>query len=208
MKIFLFDLGHVLCDFTYENFLNTYEERSGEGVGMDGVVEEELYHAVERGDISDQTYVDRMNQHYNTTWLVEDLVAAWQHIFTANTVGRSLFSHAISAEVPVYTLSNIAAYHIEAINRKWCGFLDQATGLFLSYQLGYRKPHPRIYEKVIEQAGVEPSSCFFIDDLPENIEAARALGMQAELFLPAEYENVIQKANQFFGWSPLASAAR
>ena len=208
MKIFLFDIGNVLCDFTYENFLNTYEEISGKRVGMDGVVEEELYHAVERGDISDQTYVDRMNQHYNTTWLVEDLVAAWQHIFTANTVGRSLFSHAISAEVPVYTLSNIAAYHIEAINRKWCGFLDQATGLFLSYQLGYRKPHPRIYEKVIEQAGVEPSSCFFIDDLPENIEAARALGMQAELFLPAEYENVIQKANQFFGWSPLASAAR
>ena len=58
---------------------------------MDGVVEEELYHAVERGDISDQIYVDRMNQHYNTTWSVEDLIAAWQHIFTANeSVDRSL----------------------------------------------------------------------------------------------------------------------
>ena len=66
----------------------------------------------------------------------------------------------------------------------------------------------RIYEKVIEQLGVEPSSCFFIDDLPENIEAARALGMQAELFLPAVYENVIHKADQFFGWNPLVSAAR
>ena len=73
MKIFLFDIGNVLCDFTYEIFLNTYEEMSGKRVGMDGVVEEELYHAVERGDISDQIYVDRMNQHYNTTWSVDDL---------------------------------------------------------------------------------------------------------------------------------------
>ena len=144
MKIFLFDIGNVLCDFTYENFLNKYEEISGKRVGMDGDVEEELYHAVERGDISDQTYVDRMNQHYNTTWSVEDLIAAWQHIFTANIVGRSLFTHAVSAQVPVYTLSNIAAYHIEAINREWSGFLDQATGLFF---ISYRKSniaHPRM----------------------------------------------------------------
>ena len=200
MKIFLFDIGNVLCDFTYENFLNTYEEISGKHVGMDGVVEEELYHAVERGDISDQIYVDRMNQHYNTTWSVEDLIAAWQHIFTANIVGRSLFTHAVSVQVPVYTLSNIAAYHIEAINREWSGFLDQATGLFLSYRLGYRKPHPRIYEKVIEQLGVEPSSCFFIDDLPENIEAARAIGMQAHQFIPENYNVVKEHAAAFFNW--------
>ena len=208
MKIFLFDIGNVLCDFTYERFLQRYEEMSGKPVGIHEPEDEALYHAVERGEISDQEYVDRMNRLNELNWTVEDLVEAWQHIFTANTVGRSLFAHAVSAQVPVYTLSNIAAYHIEAINREWSGFLDQATGLFLSYQLGCRKPHPCIYEKVIEQLGVEPSSCFFIDDLPENIEAARALGMQAELFLPAAYENVIHKADQFFGWNPLASAAR
>ena len=208
MKIFLFDIGNVLCDFTYERFLQRYEEMSGKPVGIHEPEDEALYHAVERGEISDQEYVDRMNQLNELNWTVEDLVEAWQHIFTANTVGRSLFTHAVSAQVPVYTLSNIAAYHIEAINREWSGFLDQATGLFLSYQLGYRKPHPRIYEKVIEQLGVEPSSCFFIDDLPENIEAARDIGIQAELFLPATYENVTHKADQFFGWDPLASAAR
>ena len=200
MKIFLFDIGNVLCDFTYENFLNKYEEISGKRVGMDGDVEEELYHAVERGDISDQTYADRMNQHYNTTWSVEDLKQAWQQIFTANESGRALYFQAIDKKIPVYTLSNIAAYHIEAINREWSGFLDQATGLFLSYQLGYRKPHPRIYEKVIEQVGVEPSSCFFIDDLPENIEAARKLGMQAHQFIPENYNVVKEQAEAFFNW--------
>jgi putative hydrolase of the HAD superfamily len=204
MKVFLFDIGNVLCDFTYTSLLETYEKMSGKPVHINEPDDQALYYAVESGELSDASYVEQMNQLKELNWTVEDLITAWQHIFSANKVGRSLFSHAVSEQVPVYTLSNIAAYHIEAINRNWSGFLDQATGLFLSYQLGYRKPHPRIYEKVVEQLSVEPSSCFFIDDLPENIEAARAMGMQAELFLPSEYQKVMQKADQFFGWSPLA----
>ena len=75
---FFFLILEMYCVISHmKNFLNKYEEISGKRVGMDGVVEE-LYHAVERGDISDQTYVDRMNQHYNTTWSVEDLKQAWQ----------------------------------------------------------------------------------------------------------------------------------
>ena len=152
MKIFLFDIGNVLCDFTYENFLNKYEEISGKRVGMDGDVEEELYHAVERGDISDQTYVDRMNQHYNTTWSVEDLKQAWQQIFTANESGRALYFQAIDKKIPVYTLSNIAQYHISAINRNWDNFFI-GNRIIFSYEMGFRKPHPRIYKMVIEQLG-------------------------------------------------------
>ncbi|MFL2860766.1 MAG: HAD family hydrolase [Pontiellaceae bacterium] len=200
MKVFLFDIGNVLCDFTYEKFLNKYEEISGKRVGMDGVIEEELYHAVERGDISDQTYVDRMNQHYKTSWLVEDLKQAWQQIFSANEVGRALYFSAIEKKVPVYALSNIAKYHISAINRNWNNFLSSATGLFLSYEMGFRKPDPRIYRMVLHQLQVPAEDCFFIDDLAENIEAARKIGMQAHQFIPENYNVVKEQASAFFNW--------
>ena len=60
MKVFLFDIGNVLCDFTYERFLNKYEEISGKRIDMHLEEDEKLYHAVEEGKISDSIYVDRM----------------------------------------------------------------------------------------------------------------------------------------------------
>ena len=56
MKVFLFDIGNVLCDFTYDRFLNKYEERSGKLIDMDLEEDERLYHAVEEGKISDSIW--------------------------------------------------------------------------------------------------------------------------------------------------------
>ena len=41
------------------------------------------------------------------------------------------------------------------------------------------KPDDAIYHKALDRIGVMPSACVFIDDRIENVEAARALGMQA-----------------------------
>ncbi|MBB2925531.1 HAD family hydrolase [Cellulomonas cellasea] len=44
------------------------------------------------------------------------------------------------------------------------------------------KPDPRIYTLAAHTFGVEPASCAFIDDRPENVLAARRAGMRAHLF--------------------------
>jgi putative hydrolase of the HAD superfamily len=49
----------------------------------------------------------------------------------------------------------------------------------ISGEVGMHKPQPEIYELAIEQLGVEPSECAFIDDLVENCEGAEAVGMTA-----------------------------
>tara|TARA_A100001015_G_scaffold239384_1_gene272668 strand:+ start:323 stop:952 length:630 start_codon:yes stop_codon:yes gene_type:complete len=207
MRVFLFDIGNVLCNFDFDRLLKTYEQISGKPVGIHEPEDQRLYNAVETGEITDQEYVERMNERKQISWEVEDLVRAWQDIFSANGVGRSLYYHAIDQQVPVFTLSNIAEYHIKAINRNWDNLLDQATGLFLSYQMGYRKPHPKIYEATVDYLNVSPEECFFVDDLPENVEAARALGIEAHLFLPQHYDRVVEEANQFFAWDSLAVAS-
>ncbi len=55
------------------------------------------------------------------------------------------------------------------------------------------KPDPRIYHLAAERIGVSIARCFFTDDLPHNIEAARKEGMTA---------------HQFFGYEDLAAALR
>ncbi|MYQ78697.1 MULTISPECIES: HAD family hydrolase [unclassified Streptomyces] len=51
-----------------------------------------------------------------------------------------------------------------------------------SHEIGVEKPDPRAFEAVCTGLEVRPESCLFIDDLAVNVEAARAVGMQAHLF--------------------------
>ena len=43
--------------------------------------------------------------------------------------------------------------------------------------VGLRKPDPRIYTMTCDLLGVEPSEAVFLDDIGQNLKAARALGM-------------------------------
>lgn len=48
-----------------------------------------------------------------------------------------------------------------------------------SCDVGYLKPHPRIYEIACERLGVAPELCVYIGDRPEEVIGARAAGMRA-----------------------------
>ncbi|MDG6909887.1 MAG: HAD family phosphatase [Nitrososphaerota archaeon] len=51
----------------------------------------------------------------------------------------------------------------------------------LSFELGILKPDPAIYIEAVKRADAQPGACLFVDDIVENIEAARALGIKAYL---------------------------
>jgi putative hydrolase of the HAD superfamily len=59
---------------------------------------------------------------------------------------------------------------------------DAFEPLVLSAEVGLAKPDPRIFRLALERAQVEPSQAAFVDDFPENVEAAAALGMRPVLF--------------------------
>ena len=51
-----------------------------------------------------------------------------------------------------------------------------------SSEVGARKPEAAIYEITRERLGVAHDAIFFIDDIGQNLKAARALGWQTYLF--------------------------
>lgn len=198
-KYFLFDIGNVLTDFDFQMLLEAYAN----GGEVEPLTERDLdiYDQVERGVMSDEHYVDYLNTTKGLSWTVDDMTELWCRMFSINKTGRSLFDQATKAGVSVYTLSNISKYHMDAIERNWKGFFDAATGLFLSYQIGSRKPHPDIYRHALTELGAKGDQCFFIDDLAENIEAARAVGINAYHFIPENHEAIHEAANAFFDWA-------
>jgi epoxide hydrolase-like predicted phosphatase len=62
------------------------------------------------------------------------------------------------------------------------GFEDITDVIIYSHEVGMAKPDPRIYALTCEKLGVQANEIVFLDDLEENIIAAREFGMQAVWF--------------------------
>jgi putative hydrolase of the HAD superfamily len=61
-------------------------------------------------------------------------------------------------------------------------WLQRLHHLTWSCELMTAKPAPAIYTHTLEKLKVAPEEALFIDDLPRNIDAARALGIDGILF--------------------------
>jgi len=147
-----------------------------------GLQDGEMLLAVETGKITDQQFVDYVNESKGLNWTLEELIEVWEGMFSLNEAGYAIFSDLKEKGYSVHFLSNLAWHNMEAIRRQWPAFFDQSTENFFSYEMGYHKPDARIYRAVIEHFNADPSDCFFMDDKLENVEAARALGMNAHVF--------------------------
>ncbi len=65
------------------------------------------------------------------------------------------------------------------------GFLAPFDEVIISAEVGIVKPAPRIYQYALEKLGVKAEEAIFVDDFPENVAAAAALGMRAVHFQDA-----------------------
>ena len=78
----------------------------------------------------------------------------------------------------VWLLSNTNPKHIQdeiEINYLFPKFVN---GAIYSFEVGQRKPDKDIYKIAMQKANVKtPEASLFIDDLHENIQAAKSLGM-------------------------------
>ena len=94
----------------------------------------------------------------------------------------------LSKDYRVFLLSNtnaLHAAHFNAVLERDFGIsgMDQLMErAFYSHDLGFRKPDIRIFKKTMELAGVLPAESLFIDDLEDNVIAARKTGMRAVKF--------------------------
>ena len=84
----------------------------------------------------------------------------------------------------VFLLSNTNSIHwdycVEQLfPYKNYGVADYFERIFLSQEMHLQKPDAEIFNEVLRQTGIHAEDSIFIDDLPENCEAARGVGIQA-----------------------------
>lgn len=80
----------------------------------------------------------------------------------------------------VALFSDVTAWQAEAFRE--LGLYQGFSPIMLSCETGTRKPRLEAYWILLKELGVEPEQCIFVDDRPENIEAARAIGIRGIIF--------------------------
>jgi 2-haloacid dehalogenase len=79
---------------------------------------------------------------------------------------------------PLYGLTNWS-HETFPLARARFPFFDWFDGIVVSGEEKLIKPDPRLYVRLLERYRVDPARAVFIDDSPNNVEAAAALGIHA-----------------------------
>lgn len=73
-------------------------------------------------------------------------------------------------------------------------FDDAFDVMVISAEVAVLKPEAQIFQLALDQAGVAAAEAVFVDDMPENVESAQALGMQGIVF--RDRETTIRQLNK------------
>ncbi len=117
-------------------------------------------------------------------WADHVIDEAWNSVLLALPVERIERIRSLKGKYRLFLLSNTNPIHIREVDNRLAqlghppleAIFDQ---VFYSHIVRMLKPNPDIYGHVLEQAKLDPSETYFLDDNLVNIQAAAALGIQA-----------------------------
>lgn len=90
-------------------------------------------------------------------------------------------------------LSNTNPCHWAMVKERE-SFLPLIHNPFTSLDFGVMKPDPEIYNRLLKALNAKPEEVLFFDDGEKNVQAARALGIEAErVYNPEEIEAVLRQ---------------
>lgn len=179
----VFDMGGVLIDFNPSRYIArvTDDPRDAELLRQELFISEEWAHT-DRGDMTYEEVADsvcrRLPERLHP--LVRRLLAEWVLDMPAIPGAEELARDLKAAGYRIYLLSNTCEkFHTF---RELIPALRYFDGEFISCDWRLVKPEPGIYQSFFSHFGLVPAECLFIDDSPQNIEAAARQGMAGYVF--------------------------
>ena len=140
-----------------------------------------VWEGFERGEITGCEYHRHLCASLGIDLSYDQFVAGWNSIYgDVFEVARGCLQH-LEGKLKLVVLTNTNAVHCEAWTRKYEELLRSFDEIFISSEIGQRKPERGIYEYVLGKTGVEAVSSLFFDDVPDNVAAATGLGISGVL---------------------------
>lgn len=178
IKAVLLDIGNVLLKINWNNSLKFLKLSPSEIERFMNLGQSELFHHYEAGLLSCDEFRKELNLYIKKEITLNDFHNIWCACFNGEMEGQREILWKASEKVPLYTLSNTNESHYQYF--KNFDLFQPFTELLTSHKFKCRKPNPEIYLKAIERLNFPADQILFIDDLEENLESARKLGIHSE----------------------------
>lgn len=179
-KIIALDIGNVCVRLSQEKALGALGYKSLSEIPADFLKATEL---MERGLLSEDEWLATYRKCTGTDLEDDKLRSVWNLIIGDEIEGMAdALRKAVAKGFRVIFFSDTSDLHINEVYRK-LSFAHLVSGGIFSFKEGAKKPECRMYEAFESQYG-KPS--YYIDDLPQNIEAGIKRGWNAGLFTSAD----------------------
>jgi FMN phosphatase YigB (HAD superfamily) len=178
----LFDLGRVVLDIDFSKTLACWAGHAGcEPAQLVGRFSsrDEVYRRHERGEISDAEFFAALRALLGVELSDAQFLEGWNAIFAGEIPGIAPLLERAAKRLPLYAFSNTNGAHAGHFSAAYADVLGHFRQIFLSSSIGLRKPDATAYDHVVKAIGLPAHRIVFFDDLPENIEGARARGLTA-----------------------------
>lgn len=179
IKTVIFDIGNVLADFSWEPFFRSFEFSEDVYTKLvRATVKSPEWNELDRGARSTEKIIASFVE--NDPSIEQEIRRVFQDVnamVTKRDCAIRWIGHLKKAGYQVLYLSNLGE-----ITRAHCrdalSFIPYTDGGVLSYEVKAIKPEPAIYQALIDKYDLKPEECVFVDDIRENVEAAKKMGFE------------------------------
>jgi putative hydrolase of the HAD superfamily len=180
--VLIFDFGNVIAFFDYTITARRLAQRTGRSV--ESLMEQAntsaaqtLFREFECGRLTPEEYHQGVCRDLELELPMEEFAALWCDIFWINAPVSRLIARLASDGYRLILGSNTSRLHADFYRKRFAESLAPFESCVFSFEVGAMKPAPAFYEACQVAAGVPHADCVFIDDLKENVEAARTAGL-------------------------------
>lgn len=178
--LYIFDLGNVIVDIDFKRVLGVWSKLSSVPLATlsERFTMGEVFQQHERGEISDEDFARQLSDEMGISLSFEQFAEGWQAVFVALRPEVITIMQKLRAEGHrVVVLSNTNRLHCNYWPQHYPEVAAAADHLYLSQDLGMRKPEARIYQHVLSAENIPAEQAVFFDDVEANIVAARIEGI-------------------------------
>ncbi|HWQ54819.1 MAG TPA: HAD-IA family hydrolase [Bryobacteraceae bacterium] len=187
IKTVIFDLGKTLIPFDFERGYRSLEKlcgfRAADIPARIGAMD--LVTRFETGLVEPREFVRQLAERLDVSLEYAHFCEIWSSIFIHEPLIPESTLEALRSRYRLLLLSNTNAIHFPMLLESFPP-LRHFDHYVLSYEVKALKPAPEIYREAIARAECRPEECFFTDDIPAYVEAARREGIDAVQFHSCE----------------------
>lgn len=186
IDVVILDVGNVLASYEpRKHLLKRFPPETVDAL-MEGIFDSALWPEMDRGARAVSDILEEIKENAPAIApLVDEVV--WNHYPEWMSLMQDTIAYLPRLRAAGYKLYVLSNYNADffAGQPQFEVFLKEMDGIVLSGNEKCVKPHPEIYQALLERYDIAPERAIFYDDVPANVEGARRQGLRSVVFREA-----------------------